>query len=39
MSLSTPHLIYIVGAYALSVLGLVGLLGWAFFGSRTEHEA
>jgi|GEM_PF-5586709 len=39
MSFSTPHLIYIVGAYALSVLGLVGLLGWAFSCARTEHEA
>ncbi|MBI2707547.1 MAG: heme exporter protein CcmD [Proteobacteria bacterium] len=31
MTLSTSHLVYILGAYGLSALGLVGLLGWVVF--------
>jgi heme exporter protein CcmD len=34
MSLSTPHLIYIVGAYGVSLFGLVGLLGWVVFQGK-----
>ncbi len=31
MTLNTPYLVYIIGAYGLSFLGLGGLLGWTLF--------
>lgn len=38
MTFSTPHLIYILGAYGLSFFGLVGLLGWVIFAKSEEYE-
>ncbi len=34
MTFSTPYLVYILGAYGLSILGLSVFLSWAFIQWR-----